>query len=454
VTEPRLLREVGVLKPIKLCLIKLQSAVCLYCLKLPLAQSSYRIMRIKELELHNFRGIKYLHLVFNSPRNVVVLVGVNGVGKSSILECINLLYKYHHTMYFSDLYNLDLRYYNDLLKDSDIYFGSETTTNYIKVDYSKQHSLEWNISKKINSEFGIIELKEKVEEDIINLSFLTEDDIVNNNYFYYLVDRKVIELDMIIGDNKENIADFKCFSKWFREMEDLENEHRLSYDVEYRHPGLNVVRKAAHSLLGENYDKLGFKRAMNQLVIHKSGQEIAVKLLSDGEKSLLAMVGHLSRKLAESYQNMDNPLEASALVLIDEIELHLHPSWQRMIIPRLTQTFPNCQFIVTTHSPQVLSHVDPECIHILDYDGDNVIVKQPDSSYGLDSNRILEDILGVSKRPQEIQDRMSELFRTINNNDLEGAKEIVRELGEKIGISEPELVKAEATIKRREIIGR
>jgi hypothetical protein len=88
-----------------------------------------------------------------------------------------------------------------------------------------------------------------------------------------------------------------------------------------------------------------------------------------------------------------------------------------LIIPRLTKTFPNCQFIVTTHSPQVLSHVDPECIHSLDYEGDNVIVKRPENSFGLDSNRILEDILGVPKRPQEIQDEMLELFKTINNND-------------------------------------
>jgi predicted ATP-binding protein involved in virulence len=88
-----------------------------------------------------------------------------------------------------------------------------------------------------------------------------------------------------------------------------------------------------------------------------------------------------------------------------------------LIIPRLTKTFPNCQFIVTTHSPQVLSHVDPECIHILDYEGDNVIVKRPENSFGLDSNRILEDILGVPKRPQEIQDEMLKLFKTINNND-------------------------------------
>jgi predicted ATP-binding protein involved in virulence len=227
---------------------------------------------------------------------------------------------------------------------------------------------------------------------------------------------------------------------------------RLADDINYRHPVIETVRKAIYSFLGEDYKNLTFRRNIDKMTINKSGKEIEIELLSDGERSLLAMVGDLSRKLSEISHN--NPLEIPALVLIDEIELHLHPAWQRMIIPRLTKTFPNCQFIVTTHSPQVLSHVDPECIHILDYEGDNVIVKRPENSFGLDSNRILEDILGVPKRPQEIQDEMLELFKTINNNDLETAKKIVHELGNKIGINEPELVKAEATIKRWEIIGR
>jgi predicted ATP-binding protein involved in virulence len=278
-------------------------------------------------------------------------------------------------------------------------------------------------------------------------------DIINN-YFHYLPSRQVLSVTKYSTIESENIVDFDKFSIWFKQTEDLENERRLSDDIEYRHPLLAAVRLAVYSLLGQGYNSLTFKRTIDKMTIRKSGREINLELLSDGEKSLLAMIGHLAKNIAEGSENKDNTLESSAIVLIDEIELHLHPAWQRMIIPRLTKTFPNCQFIVTTHSPQVLSHVDPECIHILDYDGDNVVVKRPDSSYGLDSNRILEDILGVSKRPQEIQDRMLELFRTINNNDLESAKEIARELGDRIGINEPELVKAEATIKRREIIGR
>jgi predicted ATP-binding protein involved in virulence len=427
-------------------------------------------MRVKELKLHNFRGIKDLHLVFNPKHNVVVLVGVNGVGKSSILDCINFLVKYY-AMIFDEKYPLSNRFrvmftdFNEILSLSDIQNGENGTSNHIVFDYN-ENIVEWQLAKFKNDDIHDLwhTIHDKSTENIVS----QEKPIFNNNYFYYLSSRRAIDytdLTSFIYDTPpsayihekieiDEIVDFKDFSKWFKETEDLENERRLSDDNNYRHPQLEAVRQTVYSLLGKGYENLTYKRAIDKMTIRKSGREIAIELLSDGEKSLLAMVGHLSRKLAEYNPDSINPLEASALVLIDEIELHLHPAWQRTIIPHLTKTFPNCQFIVTTHSPQVLSHVDPECIHILDYDGDNVVVKRPDSSYGLDSNRILEDILGVSKRPQEIQERMSELFRTINNNDLEGAKEIVRELGDKIGMSEPELVKAEATIKRREIIGR
>ena len=415
-------------------------------------------MRIKELNLNNFRGIKSLNLVFSTNQNVVVLVGINGVGKSSILDYINLSIRYYsqvsekHSFYGNKQLVVD----HNIL-ESDIYLGTNITLNHTGVELSNGMDANWTMIgiKDCNDDDEerldyFIETLNKSENNII-LSAWEE---LTDRYFYYLSNRQFIDLTGADSTKAKNIIDFKSFSKWFKETEDLENERRLSDNIEYRHPLLKAVRQAVYSILGDGYSNLTFKRAIDKIIIKKSGREIALELLSDGEKNLLAMVGHLSRRLAEEYDRFENKLDDSSIVLIDEIELHLHPEWQRMIIPRLTKTFPNCQFIVTTHSPQVLSHVDPECIHILDYDGDNVIVKRPESSYGLDSNRILEDILGVSKRPQEIQDRMLELFRTINNNDLVSAKEIVRELGDRIGINEPELVKAEATIKRREIIGR
>jgi predicted ATP-binding protein involved in virulence len=418
-------------------------------------------MKIKELTLHNFRGIKDLHLVFDTSHNVVVLVGINGVGKSSILDCIHFLLKYYEKVIddnrgdsITKLFSGDdwlYIFYKSLLSNSDIHADSNNTINQIKIG-SDYQEINWKIAQFRQDSDN--DLWKSIHNESTSNVAEEKCPYLTNNYFYYLSNRRVFNLLAPEKIEAENIINFESFSEWFKAIESLENEQRLSDNIDYRHPVLLAVRYAVYSLLGKGYEKLTFKRAIDKMTMNKSGQEIVVDLLSDGEKSLLAMVGHLSRKLAENSKGSDNPLEASAIVLIDEIELHLHPEWQRMIIPRLTKTFPNCQFIVTTHSPQVLSHVDPECIHILDYDGDNVVVKRPENSYGLDSNRILEDILGVSKRPQEIQDRMLELFRTINNNDLASAKEIVKELGDRIGINEPELVKAEATIKRREIIGR
>jgi predicted ATP-binding protein involved in virulence len=132
----------------------------------------------------------------------------------------------------------------------------------------------------------------------------------------------------------------------------------------------------------------------------------------------------------------------------------MHPKWQRMIIPRLTATFPNCQFIVTTHSPQVLSHVQSESIYLLKKSGEDIVVTKPQYSYGRDSNRILEDLMDETERPVEIQNQLGELFNLIHQGHLIEAQQLVNQLSEKIGASEPELNKAEVMIKRREIIGR
>ena len=185
------------------------------------------------------------------------------------------------------------------------------------------------------------------------------------------------------------------------------------------------------------------------MTLQKDGEELIVNQLSDGEKCLLAMVGDLARRLAIANPGLKNPLYGFGVVLIDEIELHLHPKWQREIIPALTRTFPNCQFIVTTHSPQVISEIQPQGIYILEKTDTGIIAKRPESSYGRDSNQILEDLMDVPERPQEIKQDLLQLFRLIDAGDLEAAKELRGELAEKIGENEAQFVKADILIRRK-----
>lgn len=94
------------------------------------------------------------------------------------------------------------------------------------------------------------------------------------------------------------------------------------------------------------------------MVVNKGSLTISVDLLSDREKCTLALIGDLARRIALANPNRDNPLDGEGIVLIDEIELHMHPSWQRRVLGFLKRVFPNIQFIVTTHSPQILGEVD------------------------------------------------------------------------------------------------
>lgn len=264
----------------------------------------------------------------------------------------------------------------------------------------------------------------------------------------------IIQVNAYENALENNNINFISFFQWFRLVEDLENEERRD-DIEYRDRKLEAVRKAIYSMLGEQqFSKLRVRRSPLRMTIEKQGQELSVNQLSDGEKGLLAMVGDLARRLAIANPGLDEPLQGSAVVLIDEIEQHLHPAWQRRVIPNLTKTFPNCQFIVTTHSPQVISQVQPESIYILQNVDDNIVAKRPESSFGRDSNRILEDLMGVAERPQEIKDRLLELFRVIDAGDIEQAKTIRRELARDIGEDEPEFVRADILMRRREILNR
>lgn len=103
-----------------------------------------------------------------------------------------------------------------------------------------------------------------------------------------------------------------------------------------------------------------------RLVLKKDNLVLDVQQLSQGEKTILTLVGDLTRRLVLLNPKLNNPLEGHGIVLIDEIDLHLHPSWQQNIIEKLQNTFPNIQFLITTHSPQIVSTVPSKCLRILD----------------------------------------------------------------------------------------
>lgn len=192
------------------------------------------------------------------------------------------------------------------------------------------------------------------------------------------------------------------------------------------------------------------------MTVQKSGIELSVNQLSDGERNTLALVGDIARRLSllNLKGDADAILAGQGVVLIDEIELHLHPKWQREVISKLETTFPNCQFIVTTHSPQVLSQVHEDDVWILRLNQQGEVeAARPQASYGLDSNRILEEIMDVPERPQEAKDQLELLFRLLSAKDRGRAESEINAISEKYG-DLPELTQARALLRRQELIGR
>ena len=410
--------------------------------------------------MRSFRGIGDLTLDFaeNEP---IVFIGVNGVGKSSIIDCLAiLLSRFTSSIQYSTSSGR-------LFKEEDINNKQKETHSEIAALINNQE-VKWSLSKvkkgrnkEISSNLAeitreVARTKKKLEENAnFNLPVLV----------YYPTNRAVLDIPLKIRkqhsfdqiDAYEEAltakgSEFRVFFEWFRKREDLENE-LLRDNPNYRDKQLEAVRQAISSLIPE-FSNLRVRRSPLRMTLQKQDEELIVNQLSDGEKCLLAMVGDLARRLAISNPGLQDSLQGSGIVLIDEIELHLHPKWQREIIPAFTRTFPNCQFIVTTHSPQVISHVKPEGIYLLEKTDQGIIAKRPESSFGRDSNRILEDLMGVSKRPQDIKESLHKLFQLINSDNLDAAKNLSHEIAEIIGEDEPELIKANVSIRRKEILKR
>jgi predicted ATP-binding protein involved in virulence len=142
--------------------------------------------------------------------------------------------------------------------------------------------------------------------------------------------------------------------------------------------------------------------------------------------------------------NVEKIQQSEGIVLIDEIELHLHPKWQRNIVPALTKTFPNIQFIITTHSPQVLSYVPNGSAFSIENGK-----AHPVNTYGRDNEWILETIMDDIARPKEIQEQLDKLFDLIRTNEILKAKELRKEIASTIGEDEAELLKADILIQRK-----
>ncbi|KPB24483.1 AAA family ATPase [Pseudomonas amygdali] len=299
---------------------------------------------------------------------------------------------------------------------------------------------------------------------------------------FYPVERSVIEIPLKVLarhtfdqlDGYDNAlgrgVDFRRFFEWFREREDSENETGISTELlnelsqkilidtelwkvltrehaSSRDRQLTAVRTAVEAFM-PGFTKLRVKRKPRlHMAIDKDGKTLNVSQLSQGEKSMMALVGDIARRLAMMNPALENPLHGNGIVLIDEVDLHLHPKWQRSLIAQLTTTFPNCQFLLTTHSPLVISDSKDVLVYVMD-DGE---LHEQDSLYGLDANQVLSSVMDTDIRNEEIQTVLDKLQHFLMRGELDEARTLYTELADELPANHIELAKASLLIRKLEV---
>lgn len=200
---------------------------------------------------------------------------------------------------------------------------------------------------------------------------------------------------------------------------------------------MDAVAKATPGVTRAWYDP----RERSPVVRFENGQVAPWQELSDGFHIYLSLVADIARRAV--ILNEQDGGEAFSLVegvvLIDEIDLHLHPRWQRIVLKGLRETFPRLQFVVTTHSPQVLSSALNQQVRWL-VEGD--VKKRDVFVEGRDTNAILRELMNTNDRDDKGLEMLRQLHDAIDHGNKDAAESLLAELEDKWGDLDPALVRA------------
>jgi predicted ATP-binding protein involved in virulence len=232
---------------------------------------------------------------------------------------------------------------------------------------------------------------------------------------------------------QSNALSLRQFAEWMRAQIDLSSERPASKRL------VDGISAALERFLPGYSNLRPSDKNASKVEIDIKGTTLDVRLLSDGERSVLALILDISKRLAQANPQLDDPLASGeAVILIDEIDLHLHPQWQRKIVGNLERTFPNCQFIATTHSPQVIGEVPHDRIQMIK-DGR---IYSPNRSFGIDSSRVLEEVMNTDSRNTAVEVQLGRIAKLIADHRNADARSAIEELSQKIGADDPEITRA------------
>ena len=452
-------------------------------------------MEIKKFCLNNVGRFEKIDIPLapneHSTGNVTVFVGNNGAGKTSLLKSLATSLSWLVSRIRSETGNgspiPELVIKNKKTSAAiDIEVFDEQGQSANPDADEADHLFHWTIAKSRKGRIG------EHKSDLGDVTLLAEHYRYNLSHnhksslpliAFYPVERAVVEIPLKIknrhtflqldgyDDSLTQGVDFRRFFEWFREREDSENESGISQEV-FEHfksilgngneeiiqklvaarasskdQQLTAVRNAISQFMPEFSNLRVRRKPRLHMSIDKDGTPLNVAQLSQGEKSLMVLVGDIARRLAMMNPELKNPLMGDGIVLIDEVDMHLHPQWQRNLVKQLTTTFPNCQFVLTTHSPLVISDSKEVLVYLID---NNELTLLP-SLFGQDANSVLLDVMDTDIRNALVNTQLNDLFDAIQEAKIEEAKSMLSELESTLPANNLELTKAKLLLRKQEL---
>ena len=427
-------------------------------------------MNINNIQLHNFRCFEDTLIKFD--KEITVIVGNNGAGKSSVLDAVAIALG-------SFLAGIGAVHSNSISK-GDVRFVSYELGSVIdrQPQFPVRIQCEANAGEEkliwshaLHSENGrtriadakqIMEYAGRLQQNVRRGDRNTILPIIS----YYGTGRlwaqkkqkkpsSSSQSDSRFGgytDCLDIMSNEKLMLKWFKKMTFIELQEKR--DLPELRAVIGALKKSLDGVLSEKgqtmesnvfYDIKTNDITVTYMVSHGELEKHPLKELSDGYKNTLSIIADIAYRMAVlNPQLLDNVVDLTpGIVLIDEIDLHLHPSWQKRIIKDLRNIFPKVQFIVTTHSPGIIGSISHEHLIILK---ESEAIYPSSSTYGRDVNSVLREIMGVSERQQDIMEKFNAFYHFIDLQEYEQARNILQELEAAVP-EDPEIAGANVRLK-------
>lgn len=246
-------------------------------------------------------------------------------------------------------------------------------------------------------------------------------------------------------DCLEEASNSKLLTSWFARME------QISWQKERAMPEYEAVKRIASAFMTRMNGRqcqIGYDKLLEDLIYLEDGERKLFSELSAGYLALAWTVLDLAFRVVVLNPKQVNRIEdMQGVVLIDEIDMHLHPRWQWRVMEALRETFPNVQFLLTTHSPIVIASA--RNVWVIDVTNLREI-RESRAEYGFDVNHTLQLIQQANALPGEVLDRIRGFYRLIETRELDLAREALEQMEAMYGEESPEVVKARVTLELEE----